>query len=66
MFWGTLPMGFATIIVSYSSTSKAEQQNMLAFVCAPWSYRWAQFTLGLWWIDVLMSILVNFGMIFVM
>jgi len=44
----------------------ADYQNMLAFVCAPWSYRWAQFTLGLWWIDILMSILVNFGMVFVM
>jgi len=44
----------------------ADYQNMLAFVCAPWSYHWAQFTLGLWWIDILMSILVNFGMVFVM
>jgi hypothetical protein len=44
----------------------ADGQNMLAFVCAPWGWGWARFTLGLWWIDVLMSIFVNFGMVFIM
>jgi hypothetical protein len=39
---------------------------MVAFVCAPWGWRWAQLTLALWWIDVIMSILVNFGMVYVM
>lgn len=40
---------------------------MIAFVCVPaWGYRWALFALGLWWIDVVISILVNLGMIFMM
>ena len=43
------------------------QQNMIAFVCVPaFGYRWAQLALGLWWIDVVISILVNFGMLFMM
>ncbi|RSH80812.1 transporter [Saitozyma podzolica] len=55
MFWGCLPMGFATIV------------NMVAIVCVPaWGHHWAQTALGLWWIDVVLSILVNFGMIFMM
>ncbi|KAK4686977.1 hypothetical protein P7C73_g3143, partial [Tremellales sp. Uapishka_1] len=53
MFWGTLAMGLATIV------------NMIAFVCVPaWGYRWAQLALGLWWIDVVLAIFINFGMIF--
>jgi len=52
MFWGCLPMGFATIV------------NMTAFVLAPIDHSWARLALGLWWIDVIMSIFVNFGMIF--
>lgn len=40
---------------------------MIAFACVPaWGYRWAQLALGLWWINVAMSILVNFGMLFMM
>ena len=68
MFWCTLPMGLVTIVVSRITLVWviADDQNMLAFVCAPWSWRWAQLTLGLWWIDIIMSILVNFGMVFVM
>ncbi|GFZ51187.1 Sulfite efflux pump SSU1 [Saitozyma sp. JCM 24511] len=55
LFWGCLPMGLATIV------------NMVSFVCVPaWGYRWAQFALCLWWIDVVLSILVNLGMVFMM
>ncbi|ORY27077.1 voltage-dependent anion channel-domain-containing protein [Naematelia encephala] len=55
MFWGCLPMGFITIV------------NMIAFVCVPaWGWRWAQLALGLWWIDAIMSIGINLGMIFMM
>ena len=39
---------------------------MVAYVCAPWGWGWAQFTLALWWIDVIISIVVNFGMVFMM
>lgn len=63
-------MGLVTIVVStlphHQRLNDAENQNMLAFVCVPWGWRWAQFTLALWWIDVVMSILVNFGMVFMM
>lgn len=40
---------------------------MIAFVCVPaWGARWARVALGLWWIDVVLSIFVNFGMIYMM
>ncbi|EIW72514.1 hypothetical protein TREMEDRAFT_26125 [Tremella mesenterica DSM 1558] len=53
MFWGCMPMGLVTII------------NMIAKVCVPaWGWRAAQLALGLWWIDVIFSILINFGMLF--
>lgn len=40
---------------------------MIALVCVPaWGYRWAQLALGLWWIDALVSVLVNLGMIFML
>ncbi|OCF39973.1 hypothetical protein I317_06227 [Kwoniella heveanensis CBS 569] len=55
MYWGCLPMGLATIV------------NMVAFVCVPaWGRKFAYLALGLWWIDVILSIAVNIGMIFVM
>lgn len=69
MYWGCLPMGLATIIVSppASRHSCADEQNMIAFVCVPrWGGSWARLALGLWWIDVLLSVLTNFGMIFMM
>ncbi|ORX36056.1 voltage-dependent anion channel [Kockovaella imperatae] len=55
MSWGCLPMGFVTII------------NMVALVCVPaFGRKWAHFALVLWWIDVLVSIAANFGMLFMM
>lgn len=71
MFWGTLPMGLVTIVVSRLVWLWAmlilTSQNMIAIVCVPaWGWRWAQLALGIWWIDVIMAIAVNFGMLFFM
>lgn len=71
MFWGTLPMGLATIVVSTRSQARerglSDYQNMVAYVCIPaWGKRWAQLALGLWWIDAILSIGVNLGMVFSM
>ena len=38
---------------------------MVAVVCVPrWGWRWAQLAIGLWWIDIVLAIVVNFGMLF--
>jgi hypothetical protein len=70
MFWGCLPMGLSTIVVSvggFPGCALMRSQNMVALVCVPaWGYRWAQVALGLWWIDVVLSITVNFGVVFLM
>lgn len=40
---------------------------MVAFVCVPaWGRNWARLALGLWWIDVIIAIFINLGMVFVM
>lgn len=40
---------------------------MICFVCVPaWGKPWAYVAYGLWWADVLASIFINFGMIFVL
>ncbi|WVQ85104.1 hypothetical protein IAT38_007269 [Cryptococcus sp. DSM 104549] len=55
LFWGTLPMGLITIV------------NMIAFALVPsGGIGWAKFVVALWWIDVVMSVVVNLGMIFLM
>lgn len=72
LFWGTLPMGFATIVVSRFPLgaicySKLTLQNMVAFVCVPaWGESWAWVALGLWWFDAVLSVVVNLGMLFAM
>lgn len=75
MFWGCFPMGFVTIVVRIQrfrdfisiGGSQLTRQNMVAFVCVPaWGKHWAQLALGLWWIDVVVAIIVNLGMVFVM
>jgi len=67
LFWGTLPMGLATIIVSRASIASLIEQNMIAYVCVPiWGERWARLALGLWWIDAILSVMVNLGMVFAM
>ncbi|TXT13237.1 hypothetical protein VHUM_00604 [Vanrija humicola] len=55
MFWGCMPMGFSTIV------------NMVCFVCVEaWGEGWAYAAFGLWWLNVILAVLVNFGMIFVL
>ncbi|KAL1408025.1 Plasma membrane sulfite pump involved in sulfite metabolism [Vanrija albida] len=55
MFWGCMPMGLSTIV------------NMVCFVCVEaWGENWAYAALGLWWVNVVLAVLVNFGMIFVL
>ncbi|WVF72797.1 hypothetical protein IAT40_007615 [Kwoniella sp. CBS 6097] len=55
MYWGCLSMGLATIV------------NMIAFVCVPvWGRHFAYLALVLWWIDVVLSVAANIGMIFMM
>lgn len=40
---------------------------MIAYVCVPaWGKRWAELALGLWWIDALLLVAVNLGMVFSM
>jgi tellurite resistance protein TehA-like permease len=40
---------------------------MICFVCVPaWGKTWAYIAYGLWWATVLVSILINFGMVFVL
>lgn len=40
---------------------------MIAFVCVPtWGVRFAKLAQGAWWITVVLSILVSFGVLFVM
>lgn len=40
---------------------------MICFVCVDaWGERWAYAAFGLWWVNVLLAVLVNFGMIFVL
>jgi hypothetical protein len=40
---------------------------MIAFVCVPaWGRKWALLALGLWWINVVMSVLTNIGMVYMM
>ena len=40
---------------------------MIAFVCVPtWGDKWALLAVGLWWINVIMSVSTNIGMIFLM
>ncbi|KAL7424801.1 Plasma membrane sulfite pump involved in sulfite metabolism [Cryptotrichosporon argae] len=54
-FWGTAPMGLVTIV------------NMVALVCVPaWGRPAALLALGLWWIAIVSSIVVNFGVLFLM
>lgn len=44
-----------------------ERQNMIVFVCVPaWGVRWARLALGLWWIDVVMSVWASCGMLYVL
>lgn len=55
MFWGTLPMGFVTIV------------NMICLACVPsWGWHGAQLALGLMWIDLVLSVIVNIGMLWIM
>lgn len=40
---------------------------MICFVCVPaWGKGWAYLAYGLWWTCILVSILINFGMVFVL
>ena len=42
-------------------------QNMVAYVCVPaWGGHWAQVAVGLWWIDAIISVAVNLGMLMAM
>ncbi|CZR67840.1 related to malic acid transport protein [Phialocephala subalpina] len=53
LFVGTFPMGLATII------------NMIVFICVPaWGGLWPYVAWGLWWFDVLVSILCCFSIPF--
>ncbi|WVQ99998.1 hypothetical protein IAU59_007141 [Kwoniella sp. CBS 9459] len=55
MYWGCLPMGLATIV------------NMTAFVCVPaWGRKFAYLALAVWWLDVVLAIAANIGMLFMM
>ncbi len=41
------------------------KKNMIAFVCVPaWGRNWAILALVLWWIDVILSVTINLGMVF--
>lgn len=67
MFWGTFPMGMSTIVVSSHRhvCFILIPQNMIAFVCVPqWGIHFARLAQGTWWITVVLSILVNFGVMF--
>jgi tellurite resistance protein TehA-like permease len=70
MYWGCLPMGMVTIIVSKQLddlTADADGQNMIALVCVPaWGHKWALLAVGLWWINIIMAVFTNIGMIFMM
>lgn len=40
---------------------------MIAIVCVPaWGSKWASLALGLWWIDIAVAVLVNFGTVFLL
>ncbi|WVQ70853.1 hypothetical protein IAR50_000378 [Cryptococcus sp. DSM 104548] len=55
MFWGTFPMGLITIV------------NMIALVCVPdGGLSWARLALGLWWIDIILSVVINLGIVYLM
>ncbi|KUJ20747.1 sulfite efflux pump SSU1 [Mollisia scopiformis] len=53
LFVGTFPMGLATII------------NMIVFVCVPaWGGPWPYIAWGLWWFDVVVSVICCFSIPF--
>lgn len=53
LFVGTFPMGLATII------------NMTVFICVPaWGEPWPYVVWGLWWFDVVLSVLCCFSIPF--
>ncbi|WWC58639.1 uncharacterized protein I303_101183 [Kwoniella dejecticola CBS 10117] len=55
MSWGTFPMGLTTII------------NMIAYACVrQWGIHWARLSVGLWWLDTILSVFINLGMLFTM
>ncbi|TYJ51460.1 hypothetical protein B9479_007972 [Cryptococcus floricola] len=55
MFWGTLPMGLVTLV------------NMTALSCVPdGGIAWARLALGLWWIDIILSVAINLGIVYIM
>lgn len=54
LFLGTFPMGGTTIIV------------MLIFTLGKNSLAWARFAWALWWIDVAVTLVIGFGIPFVM
>lgn len=40
---------------------------MICYVCVPaWGRRWAYIALGFWWLDIVVSVFVSLGMVFVM
>ncbi|ADV19699.1 Malate permease, putative [Cryptococcus gattii WM276] len=55
LFWGTLPMGFTTIV------------NMIAFTCVrDGKTGWSRTAIGFWWIDIILSVIVNLGTVYIM
>ncbi|OWZ59987.1 sulfite transporter [Cryptococcus neoformans] len=55
LYWGTLPMGVITIV------------NMIAFTCVRnGKTGWAKTAIGIWWIDVIFSVIINLGMVYIM
>ncbi|WWC66343.1 uncharacterized protein I206_100244 [Kwoniella pini CBS 10737] len=55
MSWGAFPMALATII------------NMISLACVKqWGIHWARLAIGLWWIDIIISVIINIGMLFIM
>lgn len=46
---------------------RAYEQNMVAYVCVPrWGGSWVHLAVGLWWIDAIVSVAVNIGMLIAM
>ncbi|KAF1996748.1 C4-dicarboxylate transporter/malic acid transport protein [Amniculicola lignicola CBS 123094] len=55
LFLGTIPMGFATIV------------NMFVAICVPsWGGVTWRFAWGMWWLDVVVSVVICFGLPFQM